>query len=296
MPAIGFDIGGTSSRAGVVDRAARVTDFSKVPTPPTLNELVDWIAGTFRRWACEDQSIAAAGVALPGVVELSSGTCVRCVNLPWLEGQPVADLLERKIERRPLVMTDAQAATWAEFIAAGKPQKPFAHLRLGTGVACCVVVNGRFVGTEPARRTHWPWLVVDASPAAPNCPCGLRGCLELFAGGKALTQQAQQRGLRHLGELAIQYQSNEVASLLIDRAAAQTARAIFNLQNHFAVQVVALGGGVIDALTMLPALIEERCNAIGVRVRKASLGDEAGVIGAAQMAREANLSAESPIN
>ncbi len=286
--AIGIDIGGSTSRAALVDNLGTIVESVRRPTPERYDELLQWIAATATVWT---QAVASSintsisiGLALPGVVDPAGGTLVRSVNLPWLEGQAIVDRLEREVGCRPFVMTDAEAATWGEYVAFGSPSAPFAHLRLGTGVACGVVAGGRIIPTDPSRRTHWSVLVVDRSDSAPLCPCGLRGCLELFASGKSLERKARDLGLHDVTDLYLAYQSGQTeAKALIDHAGLVVARAITNLAAEFTTKRVILGGGVMGAIPELLPVIrqvnESSPAAIGIEMSK--LGDDAGIIGAA---------------
>jgi glucokinase len=277
--ALGIDIGGTSARAAVVDENGVLLCSFRCATPGSLTELIEWVGRCIAGLDPASRVRGSIGLALPGVVDPTLGVCVRCVNLPWLEGQPVAEAIARKIGRTPLLLTDAQAATWGEFLAAGRPDDAFAHLRLGTGVACCVVRGRSIHPTDAGRRTHWPILVVDDSPDVPPCPCGLRGCLELFAGGKALTRLAVADGFESLGALGEAAESSPRASLLLDRTAGFVARGVINMEREFAVRTIVLGGGVVEVLPVLVHRIAAQ--ATGVNVVPARLGDWAGVVGAA---------------
>jgi len=185
-------------------------------------------------------------------------------------------------------MTDAEAATWGEYVDFGSPATSFAHLRLGTGVACGVVVDGRLIPTDPQRRTHWPVLVVDERADAPLCPCGLRGCLEGFAGGDSIMRQARDMGFRDLSEFEHGVHSNyEAAVRIMDQAAIGVCRAIGNLAVKFAVTNVVLGGGILAALPSLFLRVQQalaKSASPGVCIRMSRLGDDAGIIGAARFA------------
>lgn len=262
----------------------------RAPTPGCLEALTEWVVDRVRAWNIAGNLHVPVGIALPGVIDPTTGVCVRCVNLPWLEGCSLADHFERRLGHRPGVMTDAQAATLAEHFAAGRPDERFAHLRLGTGIACCVICNGRLLPSDPARRTHWPVLVVDRSPGAPACSCGLRGCLERYAGGQALTEQVRSLGLNGLAELSRLGGAHPDVTALLDRTSLRVTAAIENLHREFAVELVALGGGVVTALPALFRLVQQHCKPLGLIVREAILGDDAGLIGAALATQIASLS------
>ncbi len=289
--AVGFDVGGSGARSVLYD------ENNTGKGPPVycrastrtwqFDELLSWIAEEYRRLS-PDVSLPV-GVALPGVID--GGMVVRSVNLPWLEGQPMKKSLEVMLGRRVDLMTDAQAATWGEFIQAGRPTQPFAHLRLGTGVACAIFTEGKLLPTDPQRRTHWPALIVDNGPQAPLCPCGLRGCLELYAGGHMLELRASEIGLDNIGHLNNLNNGPKTAAAqqVLHRAAAATGQALQNLVNKFGVSHVALDGGVLKVIPVLMDRIQEAVSVLNLRVdiQKGRLGPAGGVIGAAMMALDA---------
>jgi predicted NBD/HSP70 family sugar kinase len=246
-------------------------------------------------------------------------------------------------------MTDADAATWGEYSACTSRPGAFVHLRVGTGVACGIVVDDRLQPTDADRTTHWKVLVVDDHPDAIACPCGLRGCLETIASGPALEAQARKMGWAD-GLLGLQkaWQRRSPSSLgvvdgcarLIAVAAHKVCGKVQAIGNSTATvrervsaldascplphelgsdrsggsplasargsnrqdacdAVVCLGGGVITAL---PCLFERTAVHFWsgeddftrrVTIYPSRLGDDAGVIGAALLARDAQ--SESPL-
>jgi predicted NBD/HSP70 family sugar kinase len=287
--AIGIDIGGTTSRVALVDQRRTILDLARRPTPAGFHELTAWIRAKYLALIPARAQHIPLGLALPGVVDRAKGMLVRSVNLSWLEQQPLVETLERELGIRAHLTTDAEAATWAEYVQCVAAPKSFAHLRLGTGVACGVVIEGALLPTDPARRDHWPVLIVDASASAPQCPCGLRGCLELYVSGKMLTAKAHELGFQELADLQSSFEAGDPSVVaVLDGAARAVLIAIANLTRQFAVETVVMGGGVLAALPSLFALIQhihERENpGAVVALQPSRLGDDAGIIGAADLA------------
>jgi len=298
MFTIGIDVGGTQIRVAAVDPDGRILSPRRAPTPPSGDELFDWIALEIQRIRSESECgpASAVGLALPGIVDRERGLLVRSVNLPFLESRPIREELANRIGLPVSLMSDADAATWGEYLACTPEPGAFVHLRLGTGVACGIVVDDRLQSTGIDRRTHWEVLVVDDGPEAAPCPCGLRGCLETIASGPALESRAARMGFAHgLDGLQQAWERNEPgARTIIDSVANATASAICNLKSQILNgAVVYLGGGVITAL---PCLVEQTAIRLRSRddaftrcitVHPSRLGDDAGVIGAAMLARDA---------
>ena len=297
---IGVDVGGTCTRVGAVDDAGRLLRCSRLPTPADANgtSLVAFIARALRTIAESSESsgdsIDAVGLALPGIVDAKTGRLIRSVNLPDVERFPIADALGDEIGLPVQVLTDIQAATWAEYASLNPGPDRFVHLRLGTGAGICAILNGHLEAQDQARRTHHPLLVVDAAQTAAECPCGLRGCLEGFVTAPALVARMSDHvGSRNLRELQTHYDTGDAFALaIIDLAADALAVAFENVIRDCDADVVSVGGGVIMAL---PSLLDRAVEAYRKRqdadhsqtgnpIRAARLGDDAGVIGAAHLA------------
>jgi glucokinase len=296
MLAIGIDVGGTSIRAAAIDFNGRILFSRRAPTPPTFDDFCEWIVQALHhiREDTADGIVIGVGLALPGVFDAERGVLKRCVNLPFLEGRLLRDELSKNTGVAVRLMTDADAATWGEYTSSIPHPRAFVHLRLGTGVACGIVVDNRLQPTDHGRKTHWKVLVVDNRADAIACPCGLRGCLETIASGPALEAQARKMGfIDGLDGLQQAWERKEPAArTIIDSAANATASAICNLKSQIPIgAVVCLGGGVITAL---PCLLEQTAKHLRsfednfarlVVVHPARFGDDVGVIGAAMLAR-----------
>jgi glucokinase len=225
---------------------------------------------------------------------------VRCVNLPFLEGAPVVETLTARFAAaRITLLTDAEAATWGEYCAAtavGDVAAGFVHLRIGTGVAVGAVVDGHLLRLDSDRTTHLPFLVVDESPTAVRCRCGLRGCLETMVSGPALERAASDAGLDG-GIAALEMvcrtgcegrnEAISVARAVIGRAALALAAGVRRVVDRFSADAVCLGGGVLAHLPPLEneavGLLNETVERVPQRIRliRARLGDDAGALGAA---------------
>jgi glucokinase len=166
---------------------------------------------------------------------------------------------------------------------------------LGTGVAFGLVVDGLNVAIEESRQGHLELLVVDRSSQARKCPCGKRGCLETVASGRALQDQAGAADLGSdlaaLGEL--EAGGHDGARKILTDAALALAKALENIQKECRPDVICLGGGVTEALPQLLPTIERHLSAFQrertlgplLRIEPARLGDTAGVVGAALLAK-----------
>jgi len=308
---IGIDIGGTTTRVGLVDETGRLLAVQRLETPRSgdalLHKLSVWITSIGD--SAGAQPVAGIGLAVAGLVDPSRELVTRSVNLPFLVDYPLVEELARRANCKISIHTDANAATWGEYCASLPPSQgatrksfpplpegieggyTFVHLRLGTGIACGIVADGRLQPTDQPRTTHWNVLVVEHGPTAIACPCGLRGCLETIASGMAIQQRATALGLPdRLASLQAAWARGETGARdFIDEIARAVVGAISSLRSEISnLNSVCLGGGVLSAL---PCLFEatstqwaQHPDAGSASLYLARLGDNAGVIGAAMLA------------
>ena len=294
--ALAFDVGGTSVRGAVVGAADVVMAESRVPTrtgPAVLDDIArmgeELLAGLSPTARAD---VAGVGVAFPGLVDTEAGISRRAVNLGLADTLVAAPLAER-LGLPVTVVHDTVAAAAAIWADAGSPASAFVAV-LGTGVAGVTYVGGRAVLGVSGQAGEIGHLVVDR--AGPRCRCGLRGCVEAYAGGRAMLE----RYASMVGDVTISGVADLVARAGRDHFAAQIwSDAITALADGFlavgallAPGEIILGGGVAEAgrelLDPLRTRMSERAGVTAVPpVRVSTLGGRAGLIGAARLALEA---------
>ncbi len=301
MTAIGVDVGATTTRIGLIDDAGDTASVSRSPTSPHVTgvELVAAIVGAAARMSGSSpgDTRVPIGIALPGILDPPRRRLLRAVNLPQLEGFPIAADVADQAGSITTCVTDAEAATWGEFSAAEPRPARFAHLRIGTGAACGLVIDGHMPDMAAGRTNHLEVLVVDTSDKARLCRCGRHGCLETVASGAALAQRSVEAGYSGgLDALQAAWQRAEpVAIEVINEARAGLDTALRNLHDHFGLDAICLGGGVVAHLPCLvDAVLADPPRPAGsgsagrtMSCLPARLGDDAGVIGAALLAASA---------
>ena len=310
MITIGIDVGGTQTRAAAIDQTGSVlancrrvarTDGADRPLLDTIIRMSREVRDEARERHGTD--VDAIGIAVAGIVDRERGVVLRSVNLPALEGRRIVDALVRELALRCALVTDADAATWAEYLARAPRSRRFVHLRLGTGIACGVVINGKLQILDTDRKTHLEALIVNGNLNARTCRCGMRGCLETIVSGVALGERAQAAGLGgDIAGLQVAWNHGDRAAIEVMRSAADAlAQGFRNLAARFQPEVISVGGGVA---TRLPGLLAEASSryvsttsqpihAEWPVVENAVLGDDAGPLGAALLAMRSPESAES---
>ena len=300
--AIGIDMGGTTTRAGMVVGGDIVGPVRRVATSElgSFPGLIEWIVSTVQALSARTEASSAdppgVNMSVPGLLDERSERVSHCINVPWLNDQPLVRAVTEALGRRVALVTDSNAATWGEYVA--RPNRPssFAHMRLGTGVAFGLVADGALVDLDRGRTQHLETLIVDHSAKAQRCGCGLRGCLETVSSGIVLERSGRALGLGpSLQDLArADKKGVREANALLSETARSIRMAIENVRARWNPEVVALGGGVIETI---PALLERVVNPLNEPGRHGAvapptigsitpplLGDNAGVVGAALLA------------
>jgi len=309
--AIGVDVGGTKVAAGVVDDQGHILARLRRDTPAQdPAKLQDLIAEVIAELAA-DHEVEAAGLGAAGFVDAARSTVLFAPNLPW-RNTALRAAVEQRTGLPVVVENDANAAAWAETrFGAGHGQPHTVTVTVGTGLGGGLVVGGELVrgAFGVAAEVGHLNLVPEGRP----CGCGNLGCWEQYASGRALVTEARQRAAASpeqaglLLELA-QGRPEQISGPMVtmgavagDPVALQSFRAVGAWLGHGLADLAAvldprtfiIGGGVAEAGELLvgPAREAFQAGLTGrghrptATVRVAELGQDAGLIGAADLAR-----------
>jgi len=308
--AIGIDIGGTKIAAGVVDEDGHILARIRRETPSTdpleVIEAIARITEEFRR----DHHIAAVGVGAAGFVDASQSTVLFAPHLAW-RNEPLRDLVARRTGLPVMVDNDANASGWAEWrFGAAQGESDLVLITLGTGIGGAIVIDGLpYRGRFGVAGEFGHMQVV---PDGRACECGNLGCWEQYASGRVLTRRARDAategtpfGTKMLadagdidrieGGLVTQeaQDGNTEAVEWIAEVGEWLGVGIANIAAALDPGMFVIGGGVSDAgdLLIAPARTAYSRTLTGrgyrseARIVRAHLGPDAGLIGAADMAR-----------
>jgi glucokinase len=309
---MGIDIGGTKVLGGVVDPDGKVLAHARRDTPAEDGpKIVERVVEVIRELA-DSHEVEAVGIGAAGWIDAKRSTVLFAPNLAW-RNEPLRDEVARHIPVPVVVENDANVAAWAEFQfgAAADAHESMVMYTIGTGIGGALVLGGELV--RGARGLAGELGHVLAVPDGHPCGCGRRGCIEQYASGNALVRFAQtlaaedKEGAAQLLEMsggpveAITGPMVTSAAKVGDPVAQEAFRQVgYWLGNGLAdlVQIVdpqllVIGGGVIDAgdalLHPTKAAYEEALAQRGrlpvAEIRGALLGNLAGVVGAADLAR-----------
>lgn len=297
---VGVDLGGTKIALGLVDENGILGETTTIPTDAKegADAVVDRMTAAIKMLIQQNssQSICAVGIAAAGQVDSMSGTVIFGPNLDW-HNFPIGETLRAKLGLPVYVINDVRAATWGEWCCgAGKGVDDLVCLFVGTGVGGGVIIAGRLL--EGSSNCAGELGHITVAKSGRHCTCGGRGCLEAFAGGWAIAEMMNEKlaasnsakvTAREVFKLA---EKGDPAALQVTQEALEALVAgAITVVNAFNPARLLLGGGVIDGI---PSWIEQidkqvRKLALGtatakLQVVKATLGNHAGIIGAALLA------------
>ncbi|NLG83014.1 MAG: ROK family protein [Firmicutes bacterium] len=308
---IGGELGGTKSAAILLDGAGNILNEFRCPTEAERGReaVLENIVAAARAVAGEDFGrVAAVGLGAPGPLNRREGLIYQAPNLGW-QNVPIVRLLQEKLGRPVFLENDANAAGFGEWaLGAGRGTKDMIYLTVSTGIGGGLILGGRIHhGRDDSAGEVGHTIVL---PDGPLCGCGRRGCWEALASGTAIARAAAEalKGGREsrIRELAggdpaavdaamvarAAREGDALAREVLDRAFYYLALGIVNLIHLLNPEAVVICGGVskmCDELFIpVRRMVAEWAYAAMVRdlpIVPAALGDRAGVIGAAMVAR-----------
>jgi glucokinase len=313
---VGIDLGGTKILAAVLAPDNTILGRAKVPTPAQeggpaiLQAIVACVDQALAESGLARGAIAAAGVGSPGPLDPQTGVILFSANLN-MRDFPLGPGLSTALGCPVLVQNDVRAGGYAEFrLGAAKGHSSMIAAFVGTGIGGCVILDGQIVSGVTGNAGEIGHMIVKANGAV--CGCGAHGCMEALASRTAIARRvnkairkgtptilrerlARKSGRLKSGDLAEAVAlGDQVAVSAVSRAAHYLGLGLGGLINALGPEIVVIGGGVAEALgnawiTLVrdsarrQALVDREGM---IRIEPAALGDDAGIHGAALLARE----------
>ncbi len=288
---IGIDVGGTRIKVAEV-QGNKVVRSESVDTPAREGpvKVMDTIAAAVKRIASAPKEI---GMAIPGEVD-PRGKVWRLPNIPGFEGFEIGGELSRRTGARVVVENDATTAAYGEALYGhGQKYESFLLVTLGTGVGGGLVIGKKLVRGAHGFGAEVGHMTVDPSPTAPPCACGNTGCLEAFAGTRALLDAFRRAGgtateVRDVADSAHRGEpGGKAAFATLTWALAITLNSIQNLLD---LDAIVFSGGVSKSFDLIEAPLRAAMRArryaeplSEVPLLVSDFGDLAGVVGAAYL-------------
>ncbi|KPB05238.1 ROK family glucokinase [Bacillus sp. CHD6a] len=310
---VGVDLGGTTIKMAFVTQYGEiahkweiVTDISEKGKNITT-DIAKAIDSKLEELGESKSKLKALGMGAPGPVNMATGLIYEAVNLGW-ENYPLKDLLEVETGLPVVVDNDANLAAIGEmWKGAGEGSKDLICVTLGTGVGGGIITNGEIVHGINGAGGEIGHITVIPEGGAP-CNCGKTGCLETIASatgivrlakeameenpGSKLEELAQQEGLTAKLIFEQADAKEEISQYVVDKVSSYLGLALANLANAMNPEKIVIGGGVSKAGDKLLNPVRHHFvkylfprTKVGVKIAEAILGNDAGVIGAAYLAK-----------
>lgn len=307
--AIGVDLGGTKMLLGVLDGDSKtVWESRERSAGEGEGELVELLVREISEAQAKRPGIKTVGMGIPATIDHEKGLAVAAVNLP-IENLPIRDLVVERTGLPAFVDNDANVAALAEHLfGAARGAKNAVMLTIGTGIGGGLILGGEIYrgSTGAGAELGHVAIQLDGPACQGNCPG--HGCVETLASGTALGREgraaAESSPDSALGKLLAEgaeidgkvvtvaaQEGDETAIGVFDLVGSRLGVALASFANIFEPEVIVIGGGVIAAGELLLAPARRELEARALRpmnrtpVVAAELGEDAGMIGAAAMAR-----------
>lgn len=317
---LGIDVGGTDVKLGLVDKAGRILQTHRTSTPAlktpqrVFQYAMEYANSAIRHESCQGGTLSAVGLAVPGVLDEQQFVLREVVNLPgWLD-VPLQQLLAEQSRLPAVVINDANSAALAEHALRGMGNQSLALVTLGTGIGCGVVLRGRPYGGDHGCAGELGHIAIEFGEQALPCTCGSRGHLESYAGAQGvITRLRAAMSAADSSACDPILRTDAVTPRDVAEAAERgdlTALAILRETGKYVGQAIGLIGQVIDPAMVLlggamtfggektrsgQAFLKSVSDAVrattlvqvggNLKIEFASLGNDAGLLGAAMAAK-----------
>lgn len=317
MLSVGIDFGGTNIAAGLVDEEGKILSKKTCktgadrPADAIIFDMASLILSLISDFGIKKEEVFFCGIAAPGICDTKNGILEYSCNLPSFIDFPIVASLKEKTGLTSIALeNDATCAAKGEAeVGAGKGVNSCVCITLGTGVGCGVILNGKpLSGCNPSTAELGHMVIENGGEA---CSCGRRGCWEAYSSATALcrmTKEEMEKDPQSLmwtlcegnienvgGRTAFRAKDkgDKSAEKVISRFVHYLACGLTNVVNIFQPDVLCVGGGVSGEGEGLLAPVREvlekeqysrNCKTKTV-LKRAELGNDAGIVGAALLWR-----------
>ena len=319
---VGVDVGGTNIKVGLVDDRGRTLAFRAVPTEvdrgveEATARMAAAVGEVIGEAGATIEAVKRVGLATPGTMDIPAGMLLEPPNLPGWRHFPIRDSLAGHLGLAVTYANDAGAAAFGEYwCGTGRDFRSMVLLTLGTGIGCGIIVDGVSLDGEHSHGAECGHIIIDYHESARVCPCGQTGHLEAYASATAIvgrTREALGKGRTSsiTGRLA---EGAELTPLVLAEEAAAgdalAAELILGTAEYLGIGIVTLlhtidpdgvvlGGGMNfggNESALGRGFLARVCEEVQrrafpvvarrVKIDYATLGSDAGYIGAAGLAR-----------
>lgn len=301
---IGIDLGGTSCKLGIFTCQGELLASWKMATENKENSstilrmIADSLTFEILKMGIKKSDVLGAGMGVPGVI-MNSGHSCTCVNLGWLE-KDVKTEMENFLALPVTVLNDANAAALGElWVGSGKGVSNLVMFTLGTGVGGGIILDGKPVSGAFGAGGEVGHMTVS-NDEIEACGCGRYGCLEQYVSATGIVNTMKKKIESDKGSLFGQKvytakeifdaarEKNKIALEVVEFSCELLGRAMASISCVLDPELYLLGGGVSEAGELLRGTVMKYFNQYvlpmsrNAKVLLASLGNEAGIYGAAR--------------
>jgi glucokinase len=320
---LGIDLGGTNVKTALLNDSGQMVAQNSVPTQadqgpkPLVERMVASCNKLIEEKSINRSDVKALGIGSPGPLSVAEGKIINSPNLHGFTNFPLRAECSGKLGVPAVLDNDANVACWGEFwMGAGKDVTDMVMFTLGTGIGGGIVCQGELVhGSEDNAAELGHMIIV---PDGRLCGCGQKGCIEAYASAKhtakradevlaegresSLQQVFQNSGSVSCKDVFEHAQAGDALALeIVDGTAKALAQASINMRHITEPQVVVLTGGMIKAGEILTTKVRRFFDEMiwtlkkeSMEIRLATLGGDAGCIGAAGLALHAYEKGDLP--
>jgi len=310
----GLDLGGTFVKGGIVDEKGNILIAGKVPTGKERHyseiaaDMANLIKDLAKKANISMDDVIAVGIGSPGTIDSKNGVIYYSNNIAW-NNVPLCAEIEKNLNKKAFVTNDANAAALGEsWVGAGKKYNSIVFITLGTGVGGGVIIDRKLFEGFRSAGAELGHAVIKMG--GEKCTCGRRGCFEAYASATALIRQTKTamnkdktsklwqvvegdlekvEGKTVFDGIAL---GDKTAKKVLNNYIKYLSEGLANIINEFRPQAIVLGGGVCGAGDVLLKPLKRKINKIvyggvkyaPVKVEIASLGNDAGLVGAVKYA------------
>lgn len=294
--ALALDLGGTNLRLAAVGEDGTVYSRSRSETPKGSSgddviDLIVRLAKNCRDGLNDPSSVCAIAAAVPATINIERGILNKLPNLRCLEGVPLREILAKRLGVEAILENDATAAAIGEnWLGASRGVDTSICVTLGTGVGGGLVINGAAYRGKDGTAGEVGHICVE--PLGHPCGCGSRGCIEQYASATAVIRLSNDAGLSVSSSSEVYdaaKSGDERAAAVFSSMGSYLGIGLAGLVNVLNPEMIVLGGGVSAAWELFAADVQREVNARAfpepadrVKIVRAELGDDAGILGAAR--------------
>ena len=311
---VGIDLGGTNIKIGLFDSELKLLSKTSVATKADMGPevVIGKMAQTVEKLIAEAglslHDVVAVGIGTPGPAKYTEGVIIKSTNMPTFKNVPICRMLNEKLGTPIVFDNDANVACWGEYaVGAGKGVKDMVFFTLGTGIGGGIISNGELVHGCDENAAELGHMIIY--PDGRKCNCGQRGCVEAYASADSTARRAAdaleagaESSLKKVLDEKGQITSKDVyehladgdklAKEITDGTAKALAITCINMLHTTEPKRIVFAGGMIAAGDILLNRIKDFFNEYIWTLKKemveicfATLGEDAGIIGAAALAR-----------